>query len=93
MPEDPPEIDSQLSPRDLKQNYKNWKESTSTSLSGRYLNLYKTWIHVPEEEEYTGITSVGFFQMINNIITVTTDFNHPLQSWSIAHNLYKLKKQ
>eukprot|EP00957_Ditylum_brightwellii_P168775 12846583-Ditylum_brightwellii.AAC.1 len=46
-----------------------------------------------EENDYSGITSAGFFQMINNIITAAIKFGHPLQWCSIVHNLYILKKK
>eukprot|EP00957_Ditylum_brightwellii_P189777 14447927-Ditylum_brightwellii.AAC.1 len=42
--DDPPEIDATLKRNDIKQNYKNWKEATTTSSSGCYLSRYKTWI-------------------------------------------------
>jgi hypothetical protein len=64
--DDPPEINTIISREDIKRNYKRWNKNTSTSPSRRYLGLYKTWITIPEEkeDEYTGITSNEFFDMI-----------------------------
>eukprot|EP00957_Ditylum_brightwellii_P172909 13163989-Ditylum_brightwellii.AAC.1 len=61
--DDPPKISTQLQAPDIRRNYKNWKEATTTSPSSQYLSLYKTWIYVPEEKEdaYDGITSNNFF--------------------------------
>eukprot|EP00957_Ditylum_brightwellii_P210872 15365507-Ditylum_brightwellii.AAC.1 len=94
-PSDPTPINTNLCPADIKRNYKNWKEVTSTSPSSRYLSLYKTWINNPEEkdDEYEGITSNGLFKLINDIIETATTIAHPLERWSLIHNLYILKKQ
>eukprot|EP00957_Ditylum_brightwellii_P007339 557272-Ditylum_brightwellii.AAC.1 len=77
------EIDATLKGDDIKRNYKNWKEATTTSPSGCYLSLYKTWINVPEkeDEDYKGITSADFFQLINDIMKVATSLLYPLQRW------------
>eukprot|EP00957_Ditylum_brightwellii_P075006 5700452-Ditylum_brightwellii.AAC.1 len=56
---DPPCINTQLSANDVKRNYKNWRETTSTSPANQHLGLYKTWVNVPEEKdkEYLELTS------------------------------------
>eukprot|EP00957_Ditylum_brightwellii_P177496 13518861-Ditylum_brightwellii.AAC.1 len=79
--DNPPEINTQLQAPDIRYNYKNWKEATTTSPSCRYLSLYKTWLGVSEEKEddYDGITSDNFFQLITNVITVAKALSHPLQ--------------
>jgi hypothetical protein len=95
QPEDPPEIDTTITYKDIRRNYKIWDESTSTSPSGRYLSLYKTWIKIPEEKEddYKGITSEEFFTMIQNIIDAAVEMNHTLSRWGAIHNLYILKNE
>jgi hypothetical protein len=59
------------------------------------LGLYKTWIDIPEEkeDEYTGIISNEFFNMIQNVIKAATTINYAMSRWSTIHNLYILKKQ
>eukprot|EP00957_Ditylum_brightwellii_P057467 4356915-Ditylum_brightwellii.AAC.1 len=95
MPDDPPVINAKISSQDIRQNYKIWDKGTSTSPSGRYLGLYKTWINSPEEKDndYSGLTSMEFFTMIQNIIIAATTINYAMSQWSTLHNLYVLKKQ
>eukprot|EP00957_Ditylum_brightwellii_P067877 5152357-Ditylum_brightwellii.AAC.1 len=79
--EDPPVIDTSIKPRDIKQNYKNWKEDTNTSPSGCYLSLYKMWINIPEEkdDEYQRITSNAFLKLITNIMCTAAQLAYPLK--------------
>eukprot|EP00957_Ditylum_brightwellii_P147226 11210451-Ditylum_brightwellii.AAC.1 len=69
---DPPKVNVILTTNDIKANYKNWKETTSTSPEERYFSIYKTWLKVPEEkaEDYKGLESDENFKVINTIINI-----------------------
>eukprot|EP00957_Ditylum_brightwellii_P188740 14366920-Ditylum_brightwellii.AAC.1 len=78
----------------VKNNFKIWKEQTSTSPDGRYITLYKTWLKVPEEktEECEGLTSDEFFNVITTVIKLCQQHNISLPRWVTVHNLY-IQKQ
>jgi hypothetical protein len=80
QPDDPPFIDTTVTPQEFCNQYKIWKETTSTSPSGRYLSLYKTWVKVPEETDpsYTGLTSTEFFTFITTIMGIAARHKYPL---------------
>eukprot|EP00957_Ditylum_brightwellii_P025463 1925110-Ditylum_brightwellii.AAC.1 len=61
-PEDPPIIDTNLMAKDIKRNYKNWKEATKE-----------------ETDDYTRITSDGFFQLITDIVHTAVQLGQPLK--------------
>eukprot|EP00957_Ditylum_brightwellii_P088991 6776239-Ditylum_brightwellii.AAC.1 len=92
--DDPPVIDLTLISSHIKANYKYWAENTSTSLEGRHLGLYKTWVNVPEEkgDDSAGITSNKFFEVLNTIIKICQQHQIQLPWWLNAHNLFILKK-
>eukprot|EP00957_Ditylum_brightwellii_P038405 2902972-Ditylum_brightwellii.AAC.1 len=54
---DPLEINTSLTAAEVRANYKNWRENTSTSPVDQHLGLYKTWTNVLEEKEdnYDGL--------------------------------------
>lgn len=48
-PNNPLTISTAITERNVKKNYKNWKERTSTSPQGRHLSMFKTWLEAPEK--------------------------------------------
>eukprot|EP00957_Ditylum_brightwellii_P209043 15359997-Ditylum_brightwellii.AAC.1 len=77
QPSDPPCISTELGAKDIKVNYKNWKQCTSASPADQYLGLYKTWTHVPKEkeEEYNGLKPDEFFTMASTIMMICQKHN------------------
>eukprot|EP00957_Ditylum_brightwellii_P147348 11220041-Ditylum_brightwellii.AAC.1 len=67
---DSPCISTELSAKDIKANYKKWKEGTSVSPADQHIGLYKTWIHIPKEkeEEYNRLTPDEFFMVASKIM-------------------------
>eukprot|EP00957_Ditylum_brightwellii_P126357 9632668-Ditylum_brightwellii.AAC.1 len=94
QPTNPPCINTDISPSDIKRNYQIRKEATSTSPSEQHLGLYKTWVKVPEEqeEEHQGLTSQDFFTVASTMMMICKRHNRALPRWLIVHNLYILKK-
>eukprot|EP00957_Ditylum_brightwellii_P007834 593211-Ditylum_brightwellii.AAC.1 len=86
---DQPDIKTDIRNKMVRDNYKNWKEKTSTSPEGRCLSLYKTWINVPEEkvDKYEGLSSDEFFYVITMVMNVCRCHNIPLPRWLTVHNL------
>ena len=92
--QDPDQINTTITVEDVQQGFKIWRESTSTSPSGRILPLYKMWLPVTEakaQEEGT-ITGRQFFTMITNLIHISQSLNSPLERWRKVHNLFILKE-
>lgn len=89
-----PEIDVNTIENDIKANYKNWKEKTSTSPQGQYLGLYKTWLNAPEEQgdKYIGITSSEYFTVVTKMMTMYYKHQSTVPRWLNVHNLLILKK-
>eukprot|EP00957_Ditylum_brightwellii_P210693 15365271-Ditylum_brightwellii.AAC.1 len=79
-PEDPPLMNTNILTENVKHNYKNRKEATCTSPTGRYLDLYKTWLEVPKEkqEDYEGITSEDFFAVLATIMQICKQHQIPV---------------
>eukprot|EP00957_Ditylum_brightwellii_P093803 7143043-Ditylum_brightwellii.AAC.1 len=80
-PHNSPTIVTNIHMADIKRNYKHWKEATSMLPSGRYLSLYRMWINIPKEkdDDYKGITSDDFFQLVHDIIENATRIAYPLE--------------
>eukprot|EP00957_Ditylum_brightwellii_P125100 9536534-Ditylum_brightwellii.AAC.1 len=93
-PTDSPVMETTITAKDIQRNYKNWKEQTSTSPKGQHLDLYKTWLSVPEESNinYKGIKTTDFLTTIQHLLTVFRRHATPLVRWLNVHNLYILKK-
>ena len=61
---------------------------------GHHLGLYKTWLHVPEEnkEEYRDIQSDDIFQVIAQTINLYKIHQTAIASWLNVHNISILKQ-
>eukprot|EP00957_Ditylum_brightwellii_P077545 5892680-Ditylum_brightwellii.AAC.1 len=70
--DNPPEINCTITTQDIKSNYKNWAEVTSTSPSNQYLGLYKSWLQAPDEVDDTweGLMSNEFFGIVEKIVKI-----------------------
>eukprot|EP00957_Ditylum_brightwellii_P104472 7958715-Ditylum_brightwellii.AAC.1 len=53
-PTDPPKIDIRITPDNLQQGFKIWKELTTASPMGQHLGLYKAWINTPPKDTLMG---------------------------------------
>eukprot|EP00957_Ditylum_brightwellii_P128485 9799957-Ditylum_brightwellii.AAC.1 len=47
----PPQIDTIITSKNMKQGFKIWCEKTSTSPRGNYLGLYKAWLTAKDNDE------------------------------------------
>eukprot|EP00957_Ditylum_brightwellii_P211516 15366266-Ditylum_brightwellii.AAC.2 len=78
-PNNSPPIDLIVNASTISENYKNWKERTSTSLEVKYLSLYKIWTHQKEkEEEISILTATGFFHTIVTIVSICQQYKWTL---------------
>ena len=90
-PMDPPQIDTTITLPQLKQGFRLWRETTSTSPLGRHLPLYKMWLNEEGDEEGNIISGEVFFQTILDIINISHTLQTPLQRWATIHNIFILK--
>ena len=72
---DPVEVSQDINVRNIIQGFKLWKESTSTSPSGRTLSLYKVWIKAEGNEKQ--ISEFQFFNMIQKVIWLAVETGIP----------------
>eukprot|EP00957_Ditylum_brightwellii_P014744 1111938-Ditylum_brightwellii.AAC.1 len=89
-PMDPPQIDVHITPDQIMQGFKIWKEQTLTSPSGLHLSLYKIWIQKTEDKEI--MTAAEFFSIYAKLFNDALDIGYPLRIWETIHNLFILKE-
>ena len=81
-----PAMDAFIEPDDIIDGFRRWKESTTTSPSGRNLGLYKILLQgdLPtERQEYQKC----FSNLFTNIINVSITQNITLRLWKTAHTI------
>ena len=62
---------------------RKWRESTSTSPSGRHLGLYKCFVKQGEQEE----EKEHFLRILTEIINTTFSKGYCLSRWCKVHNI------
>jgi hypothetical protein len=85
-----PTIDPYLSVHEIKQYFRRWKETTSTSPSGRTLVHYKLML-IRDTEESSSLSAM-FWEGIKTILNACTRFGHSLPRWHTVHNTMIFKK-
>ena len=92
MPEDtdPPMINSTMSLTNVKEGFRIWPASTTTSPSGRFLPLYKMWLNSTTNENM--LPEDTFLQLITTVINIAQYIEHPLTRWKVVFNLLFPKK-
>lgn len=88
-------ISDHISADDLRQGYKVWRESTSTSPSGRHLGLDKAFLKYenntqPDDDKPT--LSDRYFSIKANIINMAVQSGTVLDRWKTIHSLMLPKK-
>ena len=86
---EPPNINTTLSLQDIKEGFKIWRESTSTSPSGRRLSLYKIWL--TKDAPSDPLKGDDFLQLITDVLNLSQKLQYPLQRWKKVHNLFICK--
>lgn len=80
------QVDSTILPNDIVQGFHKWSEETTTSPSGRHLELYKILLQknqACEEHDY----QTTFAELFTGIINIYLTNNHILKRWSTAHTV------
>ena len=90
--DDPPPIDTTITVDNIKQDFKIWREATSTSPSGRKLPLYKIWLQ-PDVDDAETMTGDKLFQIITDIIVISQKLQHPLRRWTTVYNMFVCKER
>eukprot|EP00957_Ditylum_brightwellii_P158318 12051142-Ditylum_brightwellii.AAC.1 len=60
-PSNPPQISVHITPEQIVQGFKIWKEQRLTSPSGIHLSLYKIWLQKTEDKDI--MTATEFFSI------------------------------
>ncbi len=88
-----PEIETQLTLEEIKQGFRSWRESTSTSPSGRHMSVYHAML-APEEID-PGIRqkpSEQFWTTIEILLNLCIKYGLALERWKVIHNTMLEKK-
>lgn len=88
---DPVQISYNISVKNIIKGFKLWKETTSTSPSGRTLPLYKVWIKAKVSD--LELSENQFFGMIQKILWIAIETGIPPKRWLTVHNMYIPKDQ
>jgi hypothetical protein len=80
-----------ITKEDVVRNFKRWKETTSTSPSGRHLGHYKTlarWRSSKNKEEKENLTAADrILQGIGDVVNLAFRNEHPLDRWRDITNV------
>eukprot|EP00957_Ditylum_brightwellii_P017281 1301977-Ditylum_brightwellii.AAC.1 len=85
-----PPVETNFTAQHVKEGFKVWRESTTTSPHGQHLVLHKAWLHAIPSDKI--LSSKKFYQIIADTINLAIKYVYPLHSWAQVHNIYLLKE-
>jgi hypothetical protein len=86
-----PIVDSTIQAHEIRKYFSKWKETTTTSPSGRTLIHYKMMLLRDTEESLSLGTT--FWDGISTILNACIIYSHPLHRWQTVFNTMIYKKQ
>jgi hypothetical protein len=88
-----PAIPSHFPPQDMKQGFLKWRESTTTSPSGKHLGFYKSMIKAvnhnirsSDEDENLPSKAMLLFNIQQLLINLAIREIHTFERWKVVHN-------